>query len=85
MNAQEARQAVEDMAVHYGDLADAKEDCKAQVDARIELLVAYSETPITKEDKANLKRAAKALAAEKSEQVKTDAEELATLMNEIGL
>ena len=85
MNAQKARAAVEDMAVHYGALSDAKEDCKAQVDARLALLVAESETPITKEDKRNLKRAAKALAAEKSEQVKTDAEELATLMNEIGL
>ena len=85
MNAQKARAAVEDMAVHYGALSDAKEDCKAQVDSRMELLVAESETPITKEDKRNLKRAAKALAAEKSEQVKTDAEELATLMNEIGL
>ena len=85
MNAQKARQAVEDMAIHYGALSDAKEDCKTQVDARMELLVAESETPITKEDKRNLKRAAKALAAEKSEQVKTDAEELATLMNEIGL
>lgn len=85
MNAQKARAAVEDMAVHYGALSDAKEDCKAQVDSRMELLVAESETPITKEDKRNLKRAAKALAAEKSEQVKTDAEELAALMNEIGL
>ena len=85
MNAQKARAAVEDMAVHYGALSDAKEDCKAQVDSRIELLVAESGTPITKEDKRNLKRAAKALAAEKSEQVKADAEELATLMNEIGL
>ncbi len=85
MNATKARAAVEDMAIHYGALSDAKEDCKTQVDARLTLLVAESETPITKEDKRNLKRAAKALAAEKSEQVKTDAEELATLMNEIGL
>ena len=85
MNATKARAAVEDMAIHYGALSDAKEDCKTQVDARLALLVAESETPITKEDKRNLKRAAKALAAEKSEQVKTDAEELATLMNEIGL
>lgn len=85
MNAQKARQAVEDMAIHYGALADAKEDCKSQVAARMELLVAESETPITKEDKANLKRAAKALAAEKTDKVKADAEELATLMNEIGL
>lgn len=85
MNAQKARMAVEDIAAHYRTLAEAKEDCKTQVDARMELLVAESETPITKEDKTNLKRAAKALAAEKSEQVKTDAEELATLMNEIGL
>ena len=85
MNATKARAAVEDMAIHYGALSDAKEDCKTQVDARLALLVAESETPITKEDKINLKRAAKALAAEKSEQVKTDAEELATLMNEIGL
>ena len=85
MNATKARAAVEDMAIHYGALSDAKEDCKAQVDARLALLVAESETPITKEDKRNLKRAAKALSAEKSEQVKTDAEELATLMNEIGL
>ena len=50
MNAQKARAAVEDMAVHYGALSDAKEDCKTQVDARMELLVAESETPITKED-----------------------------------
>lgn len=85
MNAQKARAAVEDMAVHYGALSDAKEDCKTQVDARMELLVAESETPITKEDKANLKRAAKALAAESTDKVKADAEELATLMNEIGL
>ena len=85
MNATKARSAVEDMAIHYGALSDAKEDCKTQVDARLALLVAESEAPITKEDKRNLKRAAKALAAEKSEQVKTDAEELATLMNEIGL
>ena len=85
MNAQKARQAVEDMAIHYGALADAKEDCKTQVDARMELLVAESESPITREDKANLKRAAKALAAESTDKVKADAEELATLMNEIGL
>ena len=85
MNAQKARQAVEDMAIHYGALSDAKEDCKTQVDARMELLVAESETPITKEDKRNLKRAAKALAAEKTDKVKAEAEELATLMNEIGL
>lgn len=85
MNAQKALAAVEDMAVHYGALSDAKEDCKTQVDARMELLVAESETPITKEDKANLKRAAKAMAAESTDKVKADAEELATLMNEIGL
>ena len=85
MNATKARAAVEDMAIHYGALSDAKEDCKTQVDARIALLVAESETPITKDDKRNLKRAAKALAAEKSEKVRTDAEGLATLMNEIGL
>ena len=85
MNATKARDAVEDMAIHYGALSDAKEDCKTQVDARMALLVYESETPITKEDKANLKRAAKALAAEKSEKVRTDAEGLATLMNEIGL
>ena len=85
MNAQKARAAVEDMAVRYGALSDAKEDCKTQVDARMALLVYESETPITKDDKANLKRAAKALAAEKSEKVRTDAEGLATLMNEIGL
>lgn len=85
MNAQKARVAVEDMATHYRTLAKAKEDCKKQVAARMELLVAESETPITKEDKINLKRAAKALAAEATEKVKADAEELATLMNEIGL
>ena len=56
-----------------------------QVAARMELLVAESETPITKEDKINLKRAAKAMAAEKTDKVKAEAEELATLMNEIGL
>ena len=85
MNAQKARVAVEDIAAHYRALAEAKEDCKTQVDARMELLVAESETPITKEDKTNLKRAAKALAAESTDKVKADAEELATLMNEIGL
>ena len=85
MNAQKARMAVEDMAMHYRALAEAKEDCKGQVDARMELLVAESEAPITKEDKRNLKRAAKALAAESTDKVKADAEELATLMNEIGL
>ena len=85
MNATKARAAVEDMAIHYGALADAKEDCKTQVDARMELLVAESETPITKEDEINLKRAAKAMAAESTDKVKADAEELATLMNEIGL
>ena len=85
MNATKARAAVEDMAIHYGALSDAKEDCKAQVDARMELLVAKSETPITKEDKINLKRAAKALAAKSTDKVKAEAEELATLMNEIGL
>lgn len=85
MNAQKARAAVEDMAIHYGAMSDAKDDCKQQVAARMELLVAESETPITKEDKRNLKRAAKAMAAEATEKVKADAEELATLMNEIGL
>ena len=85
MNATKARAAVEDMAIHYGALSAAKEDCKTQVDARLTLLVAESETPITKEDKANLKRAARALAAEKTDKVKAEAEELATLMNEIGL
>jgi hemerythrin-like domain-containing protein len=85
MNAQKARVAVEDMALHYRTLTEAKEDCKQQVAARMELLVAESETPITKEDKINLKRAAKALAAESTDKVKADAEELATLMNEIGL
>ena len=85
MNATKARAAVEDMAMHYRALAEAKEDCKGQVAARMELLVAESETLITKEDKVNLKRAAKALAAEKTDKVKAEAEELATLMNEIGL
>ena len=85
MNATKARVAVEDMATHYRTMAEAKEDCNQQVAARMELLVAESETPITKEDKANLKRAAKALAAEKADKVKAEAEELATLMNEIGL
>jgi len=85
VNATKARAAVDDMAIHYGALSDAKEDCKTKVDASLALLVAESETPITKEDKRNLKRAAKALAAEKSEKVRTDAEGLATLMNEIGL
>ena len=36
MNATKARAAVEDMAIHYGALSDAKEDCKAQVGARME-------------------------------------------------
>lgn len=85
MNTQKARVAVEDMATHYRTLAEAKEDFKQQVAARMELLVAESETPITKEDKINLKRAAKDLAAEATEKVKADAEELAMLMNEIWL
>jgi len=85
MNATKARAAVEDMAIHYGALSDAKEDCKTKVDASLARLVAESETPVTKEDKRNLKRAAKALAAESTDKVKADAEELATLMNEIGL
>ena len=85
MNATKARAAVEDMATHYRTMAEAKEDCKQQVASRMELLVAESEAPITKEDKINLKRAAKALAAESTDKVKADAEELATLMNEIGL
>lgn len=62
MNTQKARVAVEDMAMHYRTLTEAKEDCKQQVAARMELLV-----------------------AESTDKVKADAEELATLMNEIGL
>lgn len=57
MDALKARKAVEDLATYFVALNEAKEDCKAQVASRLELLVSEDETPITKEDIRNLKRA----------------------------
>ena len=62
MDAQKTRAAVEAMAGHFAALNEAKEDCKANVDGVLGSLVAESADPITRDDKRNLKRAAKALA-----------------------
>ena len=85
MDAQKTRAAVEAMAVHFATLNEAKEDCKANVEGVLELLVAESSDQITRDDKRNLKRAAKALAKQTAEAERLDAEQFATLMNEIGL
>ena len=85
MDAQKTRAAVEAMAGHFAALNEAKEDCKANVDGVLGLLVAESADPITRDDKRNLKRAAKALAKQTAEAERLDAEQFATLMNEIGL
>ena len=85
MDAQKARKAVEDLATYFVALNEAKEDCKAQVASRLELLVSEDETQITKEDIRNLKRAGKALAKQATEAERLDAEQFATLMNELGL
>ena len=85
MDAQKARQAVEDLATYFVALNEAKEDCKAQVAARLELLVSEDETQITKEDIRNLKRAGKAVAKQAAEAERLDAEQYAELMNAIGL
>ena len=85
MDAQKTRAAVEAMAGHFAALNEAKENCKANVDGVLELLVAESADPITRDDKRNLKRAAKALAKQTTEAERLDAEQFATLMNELGL
>ena len=85
MDAQKTRAAVEAMAGHFAALNEAKEDCKANVDGVLELLVAESADPITRDDKRNLKRAAKALAKQTASAEREDAEQFAALMNEIGL
>ena len=85
MDAQKARQAVEDLATYFVALNEAKEDCKDQVAARLELLVSEDETQITKEDIRNLKRAGKAVAKQAAEAERLDAEQYAELMNVIGL
>lgn len=84
MDAQKTRAAVEAMAGHFAALNEAKEDCKANVDGVLELLVAESADPITRDDKRNLKRAAKALAKQTASAEREDAEQFATLTNEIG-
>ena len=85
MDAQKTRAAVEAMAGHFAALSEAKEDCKANVDGVLELLVAESADPITRDDKRNLKRAAKALAKQTASAEREDAEQFAALMAEIGL
>lgn len=85
MDAQKTRAAVEAMAGHFAALNEAKEDCKANVDGVLELLVAESADPITRDDKRNLKRAAKALAKQTASAEREDAEQFAALMAEIGL
>ena len=85
MDAQKARQAVEDLATYFVALNEAKEDCKDQVAARLELLVSEDATTITKEDIRNLKRAGKAVAKQPAEAERLDAEQYAELMNAIGL
>ena len=85
MDAQKTRAAVEAMAGHFAALNEAKENCKANVDGVLELLVAESADPITRDDKRNLKRAAKALAKQTASAEREDAEQFAALMNEIGL
>lgn len=85
MDAQKARQAVDDLATYFVALNEAKEGCKDQVAARLELLVSQDATAITKEDIRNLKRAGKALARQTTEAERLDAEQFATLMNEMGL
>ena len=47
--------------------------------------MAESSDPITRDDKRNLKRAAKALAKQTASAEREDAEQFAALMNEIGL
>lgn len=85
MDAQKTRAAVEAMAGHFAALNEAKEDCKANVDGVLELLVAESADPITRDDKRNLKRAAKALAKQTASAEREDAEQFAALMAELGL
>ena len=85
MDAQKTRAAVEAMAGHFAALNEVKEDCKANVDGVLELLVAESADPITRDDKRNLKRAAKALAKQTASAEREDAEQFAALMAEIGL
>ena len=85
MDALKARQAVEDLATYFVALNEAKAACKAQVASRLELLVSEDETPITKEDIRNLKRAGKAVAKQAAEAERLDAEQYAELMNAIGL
>lgn len=85
MDAQKARKAVEDLATYFVALNEEKNDCKAQVASRLELLVSEDEAQITKEDIRNLKRAGKAVAKQAAEAERLDAEQFATLMSEIGL
>ena len=85
MDALKARKAVEDLATYFVALNEAKEDCKAKVASRLELLVSEDETQITKEDIRNLKRAGKAVAKQAAEAERLDAEQFATLMSELGL
>ena len=85
MDAQKTRAAVEAMAGHFAALNEAKEDCKANVDGVLELLVAESADPITRDDKRNLKRAAKALAKQTASAEREDAEQFAALMAKLGL
>ena len=85
MDAQKTRAAVEAMAGHFAALNEAKENCKANVEGVLELLVAESADQITRDDKRNLKRAAKALAKQTASAEREDAEQFAALMNEIGL
>ena len=85
MDAQKTRASVEAMAGHFAELNEAKENCKANVEGVLELLVAESADPITRDDKRNLKRAAKALAKQTASAEREDAEQFAALMAELGL
>ena len=85
MDTLKARKAVEDLATYFVALNEAKEGCKDQVAARLELLVSEDATPITREDIRNLKRAGKAVAKQAAEAERLDAEQYAELMNAIGL
>jgi len=66
----------------FTGLADAQDDCKVRVDAEIDNLSTMCGRRISPAEKNNIKKLAKALAADKADSFKTEAKSLAKIVGD---
>lgn len=83
MNTELLMDCIKSAASAYSTLELAKSECEDVVDAKIDNLVSASEDKITKEDKKNIKKIAKAIASDKVDSLAFEAKSLAALIIEV--